>query len=62
MTMPDKMQVTYLTRRWLTKDMVMQGKFVLRLPKLKLHLFVVLDDSVEAAVKAGDLLRQLAHF
>ena len=70
MTMPDKMQVTYLTRRWLTKDMVvkgghivdMRGKFILCLPKLKLQLFVVLGDGVKAAVKVGDLLRQLAQF
>ena len=40
----------------------MRGKFILRLPKLKLQRFVVLGDGVEAAVQAGDLLRQLAHF
>ena len=28
----------------------MRGKFFLRLPKLKLQLFVVLGDGVEAAV------------
>ena len=66
----DKWQATFLTIGWLTKDMVvkgghiveMRGKFVLRLPKLKLQCFVVLGDGVEAAVQAGDLLRQLAHF
>ena len=38
------------------------GKFLLRLPELALQLFAALDDGIEAAVKAGDLLRQLAHF
>ena len=38
------------------------GKSVLRLPKLVLQQFVVLGNGVKAAVQAGDLLRQFAHF
>ena len=40
----------------------MSSKFILRLPKLIQQLLVVFGNGVEAAVQAGDLLRQLAHF
>ena len=39
----------------------MRGKFILRLPKLKLQLFVVLGNGVEAAVQICNLFRQLAQ-
>ena len=67
---PDKLQAAFLTKGWLTKDMIVKGghvvdmcgQFFLRLPKLKLQLFVSFGDGVEAAIQIANLLCELAHF